>query len=190
MARLIILALVGAFLGIILLNVLRATVGEGPVAIIWIALLITVIVVVVRNLGTNRKVPDASVETRNAALAFTPDPAKAALYILRTQFVGKAVGVNVLIDGREVAQIKSPRFTRILLSPGTHRISAYTGTNKKPAEGEGVVIEAKAGEQIVMMCEVVPQMVGANIAFKPLVLDHVRATIAKTRMVQPDVAEV
>jgi hypothetical protein len=190
MVRLIVLALVGAVLGIILLNVLRNLFGEGPVAIIWIAILITVIVVVVRNLATNRKVPDAAPELRTQALAFTPDPAKAALYILRTQFVGKAVGVNVMIDGREVAQIKSPRFTRILLTPGAHRVSGYVGTNKKPGDSEGLALDAKPGEMLVIMCEVEPQMVGSVIKFKPLVLDHVRATLTKTRMVQPDVAEV
>lgn len=190
MARLIILALVGAVLGIILLNVLRATLGEGPVAILWIAILIAVIVVVVRNLGTNRKVADASPEARAQALAFTPDPAKATLYVLRTQFVGKAVGVNVMIDGREVAQIKSPRFTRVLLTPGPHRVAGYVGTNKKPADGEGLEISASAGELIVLMCEVEPQMIGSSIKFKLLTLEHVRATLAKTRMVAPDVAEV
>ena len=190
MVRLIVLALVGAFLGIILLNVLRHFLGEGPVAILWIAILIAVIVVVVRNLQTNRKVADAAPEARAQALTFTPDPAKAALYVLRTQFVGKAVGVNVLVDGREAAQLKSPRFTRLLLTPGTHRVSGYVGTNKKPGDGEGLGVEARAGEIVVLLCEVEPQMIGSTIKFKPLTLEKARADLQKTRMVAPDVAEV
>lgn len=190
MVRLIVLALIGAFIGVIGLNLLRDFAGEGVVGVVWIVILVTVIVVVVRNLATNRKVPDAAPEARAQALRFSPDPGKAALYVLRRQFVGKAVGVNVMIDGRDVAQLKSPRFTRILLAPGPHRVSGYVGTNKKPGGDDGLAITANAGEQIVLMCEVEPQMIGSSIKFKVLTLDQARADLQKTRMVQADVAEV
>lgn len=190
MVRLIVLALIGAVVGIFLLNVLRTYAGEGPVAILWIVIVVAVIVVVVRNLATNRRVPDAAPEVRTHALTFAPEPGKAALYVLRTQFVGKAVGVNVVVDGREVAQIKSPRFTRVLLAPGAHRLSGYTGTSKKPGDDAGVALNAGAGELVFMKCEVEPQMIGSIVKFTPLSLDKARADFQRTRMVQPDVAEV
>ncbi len=147
--------------------------------------------IVFRNLRTNRKVVEATFEQRAEALTFTPVAGKAALYVFRNQFVGRAVGINVLIDGREVAQLKSPRFTRILLSPGAHRIAGYTGTNKAPPPGEGLELIANAGEVYVAKCEVEPQMVGVTIKYTPLALDAGRAELQKiTRMVAPDVAEV
>ena len=101
------------------------------------------------------------------------------------------MGVNVLIDGREAAQLKSPRFTRILLTPGSHRIAGYTGTNKTPAPGEGTELIANAGEVYVAKCEVEPQMIGVTIKFTPMSIDAARADLKKiTRMVEPDVAEI
>lgn len=111
--------------------------------------------------------------------------------MFRNQFVGRAVGINVLIDGREVAQLKSPRFARIVLTPGAHRIAGYTGTNKKPADGEGLELVANAGDVYVAKCEVEAQMVGVTVKFTPMNVDVARADLQKIkRMVVPDVTEV
>ncbi len=148
-------------------------------------------VIVVRNLQTNRKVADATPEQRGAAFQFTAPNDKAALYVFRNQFVGRAVGINVLIDGREVAQLKSPRFTRVLLAPGAYRIAGYTGTNKKPADGEGFALNARAGEVLVLKTEVEPQMVGVTIKYSPVSVDVARGELQKIgKMVVPDVAEI
>jgi hypothetical protein len=148
-------------------------------------------VLIYRNLQTNRKVAEATPAQRTETLAFTPAPGKAALYVFRNQYVGQAVGINVMIDGREVAQLKSPRFTRILLTPGAHRIAGYTGTNKKPADGEGLALDANAGEVMVVKCEVEAQMLGVTVKFTPLSVDAARADVGKiSKMVLPDVAEV
>jgi len=189
MVRLIVFGLIGAVIGLIGLNVLRKFAGDGPVAILWLVIIIAVVVVIARNLATNRATPDAAPAVREAALTFTPDPAKAALYVLRTQFVGKAVGVNVLVDGKPVAQIKSPRFTRILLSPGAHRLTGYCGT-AKPSDAHAAEVNAAAGAIIVMRCAVEPQIVSTIVKFTPTTLDQARADLQKTRMTQPDVAEV
>ena len=185
------LVLVAAIGYLLVMGVLRKFIGQGPVNLIWVALLIVGIVIIVRNLGTNRKVADAAPEARTQALAFTPDNAHAALYILRTQFLGKAVGVNVEIDAKPVAQLKSPRFTRILLTPGAHRIDGYTGpaSGRKPATGD-IGLNAAAGEVIVLECAIEPGMIGTTTKFKRVELGSVRARMAKTRMVAPDVASV
>ena len=134
---------------------------------------------------------EATFEQRDEALRFTPAAGKAALYVFRNQFVGRAVGINVLIDGREAAQLKSPRFTRILLTPGTHRIAGVTGTNKAPGPNDGIELIANPGEIYVAKCEVEPQMVGATIKFTPMSVDAARADLQKiTRMVVPDIAEI
>lgn len=171
--------------------VLRSVLGDEIMFVVALIALVVGGVIVFRNLQTNRKVAEATFDQRDEALRFAPAPGKAALYVFRNQFVGRAVGVNVLIDGREAAQIKSPRFTRILLSPGPHRIAGYTGTNKKPAEGEGLELVANAGEIYAAKCEVEAQMLGVTVKFTPMNADAARAEVQKiTRMVMPDVAEI
>lgn len=177
--------------GLVVFLLLRATLGPELMMIVTVVALVVVGVIIFRNLKTNRKVAEASPEQRTQALSFAPVPGKAALYIFRNQFVGRAVGVNVLIDGREVAQLKSPRFTRILLTPGAHRVAGYTGTNKPPGPGEGLELVANAGEIYVAKCAVDPQMVGVTIQFTPLNLATAQPDLQKiSRMVVPDVAEV
>lgn len=182
---------IAVVVGLILYGVLRALLRGEIMMILALIGLVAGGVIIFRNLKTNRKVADATPQQRTEALAFTPVPGKAALYIFRNQFVGRAVGINVMIDGREVAQLKSPRFTRVLLSPGAHVIAGYTGTNKKPADGEGLALTANAGEVLVAKCEVEAQMVGVTIKYTPMSAEAARADIAKiAKMVTPDVAEI
>lgn len=177
--------------GLAVYFVLRALLGGEMMMIIALIGLVVGGVIVFRNLQTNRKIADAAPEQRAGALAFLPVADKAALYVFRNQFVGRAVGVNVLIDGQEVAQLKSPRFTRLMLTPGAHRIAGYTGTNKKPADGEGAAFTANAGDVLVMKCEVEAQMVGVTVKFTPLSVEAARPDVQKiTRMVVPDVAAI
>lgn len=171
--------------------VLRSLLGGELMLIVALIALAAGAVVVTRNLQTNRKVAEANFEQREEALRFTPVSDKGALYVFRNQYVGRAVGINVVVDGREAAQLKSPRFTRILLTPGAHRIAGYTGTNKAPAPGEGLELVSVAGEVYVAKCEVEAQMIGATIKFTPLSAEAARADMQKiTRMVVPDLAEV
>jgi hypothetical protein len=177
--------------GLVVYFVLRSLLGGEIMMIVALLAVAAGVVIIFRNLQTNRKVAEATFDQRDEALKFTPAPGKAALYIFRNQFVGRAVGLNVLIDGREAAQLKSPRFARIWLTPGAHRIAGYTGTNKKPADGEGVELIANAGEVYVTKCEVEPQLVGVTVKFTPVSGDAGRAEVRKiTRMVVPDVAEI
>lgn len=191
MPRNLIVYVLAVLAGLVGYFVLRSLVGGDIMMILALLGLAVGAVIVTRNLQTNRKVAEASLGERDEALKFTPVPGKAVLYVFRNQFVGRAVGINVVIDGREVAQIKSPRFTRILLTPGPHRIAGYTGTNKKPAVGEGIELAANAGDVYVAKCEVEAQMVGVSIKFTPMSVDTARADLQKiTRMVVPDIAEV
>lgn len=189
MPRYLILVFIAIIVGWFAYGLLRVVLGPDVVALISLTALVIVGVVIYRNLQTNRKVPEATPQQRADALQFTPAADKAVLYVFRNQFVGRAVGVNVLIDGREVAQIKSPRFIRVLLTPGPHKIAGYTGTNKPPGPDEGDTINTAVGEVLIVKCEVQPQMVGAVVKFIPQ--PNGRPDVQKiTRMVVPDVAEI
>lgn len=191
MSRNLILYGLAVIAGLVLYGVLRAVLGGEIMLILSLIGLGVAGVIVFRNLQTNRKVDHASPEQRAEALTFAPVAGKAVLYLFRNQFVGKAVGITVLIDGRDAAQLKSPRFTRILLTPGAHRLAGYTGTNKRPSDSDGMALNAAAGEVLVLKCEVAPQLVGVSVKFTPLALDAARADIGKiTRMVVADVNEI
>ena len=191
MSRNLILYGLAVIAGLVLYGVLRSVLGGEIMLILSLIGLGVAGVIVFRNLQTNRKVDHASPEQRAEALTFAPVAGKAALYLFRNQFVGKAVGITVLIDGRDAAQLKSPRFTRILLTPGAHRLAGYTGTNKRPSDSDGMALNAAAGEVLVLKCEVAPQLVGVSVKFTPLALDAARADIGKiTRMVVADVNEI
>jgi hypothetical protein len=187
MLRYLLFVVLAMIVGFFVYGQLRAVLGPGVVTLISLAALVVVGVVVYRNLKTNRKVADATPEQRAEALKFAPIADKAVLYVFRNQFLGRAVGINVLINGRAVAQIKSPRFIRVTLTPGAHLIAGYTGTNKPPAEGEGVAINANAGDVLIMKCEVEPNMVGASVKFTAQ--PQARADVQKiTRMVAADIS--
>ena len=191
MSRNLILYGLAVIAGLVLYGVLRSVLGGEIMLILSLIGLGVAGVIVFRNLQTNRKVDHASPEQRAEALTFAPVAGKAALYLFRNQFVGKAVGITVLIDGRDAAPLKIPRFTRILLTPGAHRLAGYTGTNKRPSDSDGMALNAAAGEVLVLKCEVAPQLVGVSVKFTPLALDAARADIGKiTRMVVADVNEI
>ncbi len=76
------------------------------------------------NLSGNRAVAKASDADKTAALAAAPPQGKALVFVYRDAYVGKLVGMDIAIDERPVAQIKSPRFTMVTVSPGRHVMSA------------------------------------------------------------------
>lgn len=92
---------------------------------------------IMANLAGNKKGVAASDADKQAAVSLTPPPGQALLIVMREGFVGMAAGLNVTVDGRVVAQLKSPRFTAIPLSVGSHEMelafAALAGKQNKPA---------------------------------------------------------
>lgn len=108
---------------------------------------------IMANLAGNRKGVAGSAEQKAAAVALTPPPGQALLIVYRDGFVGMAAGLNVSVDGRVVAQLKSPRFTAIPLDAGAHEMElafgALAGKQNKPnverfGAGAGEVIAYRA----------------------------------------------
>lgn len=150
-----------------------------------------VVFIVLYNLSGNRKVAEADPAARQRALSFAPEPGRAALYLVRTGFIGKAAGMNFTVDGREVAQLKSPNFTCIALTPGAHTLVASFGGGlagqTKPAE---VAFTAAAGEIIVMHVTM-----GIGALKNPLKIERadvnaMRAQITGMKMTKPDLDSI
>jgi hypothetical protein len=82
---------------------------------------------VMANLVGTKGSKAATAAQKDAALAFRAEPGQALLIVFREGFVGKAVGLNLVLDGGAVAQLKSPRFTALSIAPGAHTLSAGFG---------------------------------------------------------------
>jgi hypothetical protein len=143
------------------------------------------------NLSGNRKEARAGASAKQRALAFTAEPGKAALYLVRTGFVGKMAGMNLAIDGREVAQLKSPRFTRVDITPGAHTLTASFGggltVQTKPSE---LAFECAAGDIVVMKLSMGIGALKNPVSIERSSADAVRAQLVGMQMTAPDVGVV
>ncbi|WP_312595014.1 hypothetical protein [Brevundimonas sp.] len=114
---------------------------------------------IMANLVGTKRGRAATAEQKQAALDFRPDADKALLIVYREGFVGKAAGLDLSLDDRFVAQLKSPRFTAVSVAPGGHQLSMAFGglagkQNKPTLEGfiaaPGEVIAFRATMQMGM----------------------------------------
>lgn len=115
---------------------------------------------IMANLAGTKLGKAATPEQKQAVLDLRPEPGQALLIVYREGFVGKAAGMDLSVDDRFVAQLKSPRFTAISVSPGGHQLSMAFGglagkQNKPTLEGfiaaPGDVIAFRATMQMGMM---------------------------------------
>jgi hypothetical protein len=147
-----------------------------------------VVAVVLFNLSGNRRTASADAGARKRALAFAAEPGKAALYLVRTGFVGKMAGMNLAVDGREVAQLKSPRFTRVDISPGPHTLRASFGGGlagqTKPSER---AFECAAGDIVVMKLGMSMGVLQNPVQIEPVNLEAMRGELGRMHMTAPDV---
>ena len=115
---------------------------------------------IMANLAGTKLGKAATPEQKQAVLDSRPEPGQALLIVYREGFVGKAAGMDLSVDDHFVAQLKSPRFTAISVSPGGHQVSMAFGglagkQNKPTVEGfiaaPGDVIAFRATMQMGMM---------------------------------------
>ena len=143
------------------------------------------------NLSGNRKVAAADAGAKQRALAFTPTPGKAALYLVRMGFVGKMAGMNLAVDGRVVAQLKSPRFTRVDIAPGAHTLTAAFGGGlagqTKPSD---LAFTCADGAIVVLKLSMNMGVLQNPVKIERSSVDAVRGELAGMQMTAPDVAAV
>ena len=166
--------------------------GKGDTASVIAGIGLGVVVAVVfYNLSGNRRTAAASADAKIRALAFTPTPGKAALYLVRTGFVGKMAGMNLAVDRREVAQLKSPRFTRVDVAPGAHTLRASFGGGlagqTKPSE---LAFTCADGEIVVMKLSMGMGVLKNPVGIERSSVDAVRAELAGMQMTAPDVGSI
>lgn len=127
---------------------------------------------IMANLAGNQKGVAASDADKQAAVSLTPPAGQALLIVMREGFVGMAAGLNVTVNGHVVAQLKSPRFTAIPLSVGSHEMelafAALAGKQNKPA---GERFGGAAGEVIVYRAKVAMGALQNTIALERIHAD-------------------
>ena len=95
------------------------------------------------NLAGNRRSAKGSDAQKQAVLDLRTDPGQALLIVFREGFLGSAAGMDVSVDGRFVAQLKSPRFTATSVAPGARRLSMGFG-GLAATQNEATVMEFAA----------------------------------------------
>jgi len=143
---------------------------------------------IMANLAGNRRVANASSAEREAALRLTPPEGKALVVVLREGFVGMAAGLNVLLDGRPVAQLKSPRFVVLPVDPGRHELTAAFGALAGAQNNAGAYsFDARAGDVIAVRASLSMGALKNTIRLEEAGdLPAFRQRLAKTTMVKAE----
>lgn len=98
---------------------------------------------ILMNLSGNRSTRTIATADRDALLAQPPPSGSAIVYVARQGFAGGMAGFDIVLDGEQVAQLKSPQMTRLVVTPGAHTLRAgpggFAGTQNRPAEHDFVV---------------------------------------------------
>ena len=140
------------------------------------------------NLTGNRRVRDADAATRAAALSFTPDAAHARLYLVRTGLVGLAAGMNVDLDGRDITQLKSPRFASLPIAPGAHVVRAgFGGGLSWQTNAAELAFDAHAGELIALHLKLHMGALKNSARIERVAIATLQDQLRQMRMVAVDV---
>lgn len=140
------------------------------------------------NLAGNRRTAAAEGDVLEAARAMRPPPGKALVYAYREGFVGMAAGLNVKLDGVELAQLTSPRFTCLAVEPGPHTLSGafggLAGAQNRPASAE---FAAGSGEVRAFRFGVNMGALKNGVKVEPITdLTAVKVRLSRMKMTRPD----
>lgn len=166
-----------------------ASIGAQSSATTWIlgAILGAFTFYILANLSGNKKAVYADPAQHAAAVSMTPPPGQGLLVAFREGFVAKAAGMNVSVDGREIAQLKAPRFTAVALPPGSHTLhvafGGLAGAQNTPADltfalTEGQVVAVRISVSMGLTANVIKLEPASDLA-------AVQSKIAAMHMVVP-----
>ncbi len=101
-------------------------------------LVVTILWIYLEN---NRAVTNVSAADRDLLLAQAPPAGYGLVYVHRPMKVGgHAIGFDVDLDNLTVAQLKAARFTRLVVTPGSHTLKAG------PKKSFGQIAQANKGD--------------------------------------------
>lgn len=172
------------------LNALLAAGGEKPDRTVIIASVLFGVLAayIAANMAGNRRVVAATQAEKDQALTFQPSEGQGLLLVFRDGFVGKLVGLNLALDGRPFAQIKSPRFTALAVAPGEHVLTAgfggLAGPQNRTNESK---VTFRAGEVLAVKASVAMGVLSNTIRLEGVpVTDDLRAKLRGMPMVRAE----
>ena len=183
---------IGVVVGVIFGFLMSYVFPDGPQPIFYGAGAAIFVAYIASNLAGNKKVPKASDAEKQAALAMTPPPGKALLYVFREGFVAKLAGLNLQIDGREFAQLTAPKFTYVVLPPGPHTLTCGFGGLAGPQSKKGAYeFSAPPDSTAAVGIGVSMGLVQGNMKFTPITDPAAaKAKLASMPMIAASPAEI
>jgi hypothetical protein len=162
--------------------------AEGGSAFEWttraaISLVFGVVVYsLVLVVGRNRKLKLASAELDRRAKQFAPDPRLGSVYVFRDAYMGKLVGVDILVDGAPAAQTRGKTFLRVDLTPGRHVV-----TSVNPFEDNRVdlPVEVEAGGVAYVEHGLKMGLVGSRYTLSTVTPTEAQRRIRRCRLLAP-----
>ena len=90
-----------------------------------------------------------------------------------------AVGMDVEIDGRDMTQLKSPRFTRMDMAAGAHTLRVLFTASKTPAELD---LNLAPGEIAAVRLSISTGMIGSQVLAERVDVATIREKLPKIQM--------
>ncbi len=166
-----------------------AAAGAEPLSSTWIiaGVIGSFVTMGMMNMAGNKPVAIADDKTRAAVLALKPPPGTGQVIVFREGFFGKANGVNLALDGRFFAQLKSPRFTAINVQPGEHKLSASLAGAMDAGSVPGQAsFTLASGQSLAFRITLAMKMTTSNVTLEPVAdTAAVAAKLARVKMVTP-----
>jgi hypothetical protein len=143
-------AIITGFIVLVVVAALLGMLGFRGFAAWYIPIFAGVIVgYLMANLQGTKASPAASDEQKAAALAMRPAAGKGLIIVHRQGFVGKAAGMEVVLDDRLLGQLKSPQFTAVEVDPGAHRLEfGFVGLAAAQNKREVVPVTVSEGQVV------------------------------------------
>ena len=134
----------------------------------------------------------ADAASRARALTLLAPVGHSVIYLVRTGFAGKAIGVNVAVDGKAVVQLKSPGFTCIEVATGNHIVEAEfaastTAARLSPAT---LTISCTAGGVAILHLGTKMGLAKGRIVIERWPLDEARRKLPGIKMIAAIAAPV
>lgn len=184
---------VGLFIAFVLaaaLQLLFAVTGAtSPGAPMWVLPLVigSFVATTMSRMAGNRAERRVRGGDRDAALALVPPPGAALVVVTREGFPGKAVGLDVAVDGRVAVQLRSPRGAVLRVAPGRHEVAASNPNGVGDSAGASLMLTVAPGEvaflELRFALGVADGVVKLDRAADPA---RARATLAKLTMIAPE----
>lgn len=134
----------------------------------------------------NRRMPLASDTRKAELLAFPPRPGAGWIVVMRARKnAGGALGFDVSIDAKAIAQLMPKRFTVVALTAGEHRLAA----DMPGAPGKVLPLDILVEPDTIQIFAIETRMglVRANIRIDPVAdTPAVRAALARMSLVEAE----